>query len=709
MTKSELKKRLDELNRKIREIEKKKGEAEQAAGNLAQNRNKACAQERERAETAQSYQEKACGDAQKTRSELDALGKKLSAARHKLAQRKLRLKEIERAIKALQSPPAEVSSGETAVLPGTRLKVDARDMELLREEKQRIYREYVRRVKETDGNLELLKKASEWYRKANQDARKPEAFLKRRYDAWKRAKNTQYELEDTRKALRRAIEALTQEIDSSLSRSEYLTKRLALEAKACEEALKSARFWQERYQGCIRDQMRALREMRRRVQSMDSLLAILRHIREVLWTAPTSPEAVEYIKSTGKFYVSPEMRRLSETADMWPGLSFIKMLYDIRTGKDMVTGEPIPKVVRGLMAFFLVLSLIGLGGVGSKLARKIGNSAVVKGLVKMAGWLWKRGKGTAKGILRSIVRAYTWLKGKIFGPKLFKVKVVPIGKKLLTDKELAEHGISRLQKLWLQWVAKAEKVRIIIRGAKESSINQIRKGALPKPAYVKAKTVNEYDLFLNRALKQEHIGLVSHFQPSKLRRVRKRMKAAGIDPKSARWKEILKRREERLKNYKLFEKDYKALEKGEFRTTRDRMVTGHNRAPDRIPAGRIKVQDKTGLVTMDVVTSSGRKRVPLTGDMDLFQIVNEAGMQLGENSYLYQMVIRMLSHSPTNVLHGAHTAWKPLKKYYEMYRDIILGHGRKWKFTNGKLKPTTGDPLIMIGPKGAKIGAAVFK
>ena len=567
-------------------------------------------------------------------------------------------------------------------------------MELLRKELRKLYDQYVKRIKEAQGDPAKIEKATQWYRTARANARKPESFLKRRYDAWKRAKETQYELEDTQKALQRAVDSLSQEIASLSERSAHLLRNHPAELKECEDARREAQAALAAYAECRRSHARAIKSSLGRVRSLQTLLAMLRHIQRVFRGIPTEKGRTEYAKSTGGVWVSPELKHLSMVADSWPGLAFIKMLYEISHGKDMITGQPIPKVSRALMLLFLLPSIVGLGGPLSRLAKKIGKWKVVNLLGRLLARVWGGTKIIAKEAWGMLASAYRSIKNLLFGSTT--IRTARIRRTPLTNRELLEMGITPLQKKWLHWVAKKENVRIILRAATRKAIEKITKGAVPKPWFVKAKGVNPHDLFLNPSLNKQHVGLVAHFVPVSADKVKAAMQAAGIKPASSQWKAILRRRESRLENYRLFKKDLKEMQGGKFLT-----VGGK-----KLPAAKVKVADRTGLVSVEKITSSGKKYMPVASDLDLFQIIDQAGRQLGEGSFLYDMVIRLLSHAPTRVQHGAITAWSPGGKYSQFAKDIIKDHVLKWNWKNGRFVPGAKEPLVIFGANSAHLGAA---
>ncbi|WP_229796081.1 hypothetical protein [Saccharothrix coeruleofusca] len=165
-----------------------------------------------------------------------------------------------------------------------------------------------------------------------------------------------------------------------------------------------------------------------------------------------------------------------------------------------------------------------------------------------------------------------------------------------------------------QQVAAQQDVVIDVRATNPHSVAWLRRGALPKPQPVKAKTITDLDVRLGARRGQR--GLVGYFRP--------------VLPGGRCGEHLLRRFTERRAEYDSLRDKMDALERGGQFVVRDGVVHGYDRA------GALR---------------------PLTGDHDVFDIHSSAGVPLPERRY--HRVVDAMIGMDMGVTHGAHMYWQP--------------------------------------------------
>jgi hypothetical protein len=203
-------------------------------------------------------------------------------------------------------------------------------------------------------------------------------------------------------------------------------------------------------------------------------------------------------------------------------------------------------------------------------------------------------------------------------------------------------------------IGRAKKLRIMVRPTNPSAPRWLERGSLPKPASVKAKTINELDVHLGA--KPEDVGLVGYFDP--------REPDMSTVPEADR-SAVTDRLNQRRREFAALAPDMAAL------------------AAKPHPADRYSVED--GLV-YGYDEAGGRKTI--TGDHDIFDISTPGGSRLSPTRY--DSVVDEMVKGDMGVKHGAHMYWEPrTKNNAAIFADIVKRH-------------QTAEPLLEFGPDGSR-------
>jgi len=165
-----------------------------------------------------------------------------------------------------------------------------------------------------------------------------------------------------------------------------------------------------------------------------------------------------------------------------------------------------------------------------------------------------------------------------------------------------------------QQVAAEQDLVIDVRATNPHAVAWLRDGALPKPAPVKAKTIDDLDVRLGARVR--HRGLVGFFRP--------RLPRHGVTER------LLARFAQRREEFTALGPKMAQLERrGEY-LVRDGVVHGY---------------DRRGWLR------------PLTGDHDVFDIHASGGRALTERRY--DRAVATMIDLDMGVTHGAHMYWRP--------------------------------------------------
>jgi hypothetical protein len=221
-----------------------------------------------------------------------------------------------------------------------------------------------------------------------------------------------------------------------------------------------------------------------------------------------------------------------------------------------------------------------------------------------------------------------------------------------------EMGLPPKNGFHAQQVADRNLVNIEVRPGNPDAIPRIIQGDVPKPMWLKNKSINQLDLQLGAPA--EGVGRVGFFEPQM-------PNTAGMSDQQIA--DLTKRFNQRANEVKNLGTEMAELQ-----------ANGHV----RIDNG----------VVMDGMTGK-----PFTGDHDIFRITDSVtGKEIPAGSPLYNKVVSELQGPPFNAQHGAHTQWEynPADPahgaiYTKVDKDIRLDH-----------TPTSdgggGSALVSFGP-----------
>ncbi|MDQ0313180.1 hypothetical protein J2S46_007736 [Kitasatospora herbaricolor] len=185
-----------------------------------------------------------------------------------------------------------------------------------------------------------------------------------------------------------------------------------------------------------------------------------------------------------------------------------------------------------------------------------------------------------------------------------------------------------------QRVADRRGIVIEVRPTNPDSVPHLDAGALPKPKAIKAKTVNEEDIWLGA--KAEDKGLVGFFRPVLPER------PAGMG--DGLWNRVLARFDQRTVEFAELAPVMRSLA-GEFRVV-DGVVQGRDRQ------GAWK---------------------PITGDHDIFDLQDAEGFRIGADEY--GEAVEDMVGQDMGVQHGAHMFWQPESAFdRSIFEKIVKSH-----------------------------------
>ena len=236
------------------------------------------------------------------------------------------------------------------------------------------------------------------------------------------------------------------------------------------------------------------------------------------------------------------------------------------------------------------------------------------------------------------------------GPNLFQ-PVAATAMKAMTPKQIeayieAKYGMPDYNQRFFQQFADREGLIIDVRPTNPESVAWLRRGALPKPYLVKAKTINAIDVKLGAPAGME--GTVGFFKPIE-------PDPANFTP--AEWPKVWARYEQRLDEQTAIAADMAKLEQ-----------TGLYQVQDGVVYGRLDPEQPWQ---------------PITGDHDIYNIRTRFGDQVPGGEYpektpqgTYNQLIQRMVDQQFGVMHGAHMYWRPAPGFQttNVWAPIIQGH-----------------------------------
>lgn len=224
----------------------------------------------------------------------------------------------------------------------------------------------------------------------------------------------------------------------------------------------------------------------------------------------------------------------------------------------------------------------------------------------------------------------------------------PRGTEVPPERVPTDFGMPEANFRKFQDVAARHDVTIEVRPTNRASLAHLEAGARAKPEWLKAKTINEWDVHLG--FKQEHVGLVGHRMPDTPTR--------SPDMSDADWAKVQDRYHERVKQYdQLRGKMDRLADADVAHVTDDGVVVG----------GR---NDMTA--DGDVIEGGGREGDGFAGDHDVFAVRGPDGRLLSAEEA--QPVIDDLMAQGAGVEHGAHRNWDAPPDHRDTYEGIVTDH-----------------------------------
>ena len=208
-----------------------------------------------------------------------------------------------------------------------------------------------------------------------------------------------------------------------------------------------------------------------------------------------------------------------------------------------------------------------------------------------------------------------------------------------------------------QGVANEYDVIIDVRPTNPATVAWLKRGALPKPEAIKAKTINPLDLELGA--KEEDLGLVGFFEP--------RLPEWNRLPADAKLRaKILARFWNRYMEFTGLRQVMTEYARKNMYEVVDGVVYGHN---------------------------AHGELAPITGDHDIFQITNADGSPLDDTKYT--SLVSTMKNRGMGVMHGAHAAWVPKTEGDRtIYYTVIKQHQHG------------GEPLMRFVPQRETVTVA---
>jgi len=281
-------------------------------------------------------------------------------------------------------------------------------------------------------------------------------------------------------------------------------------------------------------------------------------------------------------------------------------------------------------------------------------------------------------------------------------------------------GVSAREADWLAGFAKAKKISIVFRSRAEESLAWLKKGAMLKPYWVKAKNVSWLDVqYLG--YKAEDVGRVVMREPPSIASLESELEVAGVRKGSTEYQEVLERWEERSKDY---HKELKEMEswnrqehiKGKW-PWQDNGVDPFVQRDEHF-AYRFRLSkdahDPRSLVP-EIFNPATKKWGSITGDIDLIAITKADGSALSDLEHVE--ILKDLRNSPFGSQHPESATWTkgnefwfPKKRSYLVDEDLVQagpdGVFRSVKFNEALSKPEEWTKLAyrIFWDGGYKVG-----
>jgi hypothetical protein len=170
-----------------------------------------------------------------------------------------------------------------------------------------------------------------------------------------------------------------------------------------------------------------------------------------------------------------------------------------------------------------------------------------------------------------------------------------------------------------------------------------RAGHLPKPEYIKAKSINELDLELG--WRPEDLGLVGYRRPTRPPR------PEGMTDADWASSPVMRRYRQRVQEF-----EDRAHEMAQLQLPPHAREPHYRNDAPYAAAPQLQV-DQQGVIRIRGQVAEGGAPAGFTGDHDVFDIRNADGSPL--DPVRYEQIAEELQAAGMDVLHGAHLRWRP--------------------------------------------------
>jgi hypothetical protein len=271
-----------------------------------------------------------------------------------------------------------------------------------------------------------------------------------------------------------------------------------------------------------------------------------------------------------------------------------------------------------------------------------------------------------------------------------------------TIRELATFfGVDAKEADWLSEFVKAKKISVVFRSRAEESIAWLKKGAMLKPYWVKAKTVSWLDVqYLG--YKAEDVGRVVMRKPPEFGWLTKELAAQGVEDGTPEYTEVIERWQTREKNFK---KELGEMQKWNEQKDikgkwpwKDNGVNPNVQADEEFKYGFRLRKDPYQRDTFvpEIFNPETKKWGSITGDIDLIAITKADGSALSDAEHV--QILKELRNSPLGSQHPESATWTKdgkfwfdAKKSYLVDEDLVQA-GPDGVFRAVKFNEKLSDP-----------------
>jgi hypothetical protein len=248
-------------------------------------------------------------------------------------------------------------------------------------------------------------------------------------------------------------------------------------------------------------------------------------------------------------------------------------------------------------------------------------------------------------------------------------------------------GVSATEADWLSEFTKAKKISVVFRSRAEESIEWLKKGAMLKPYWVKAKNVSWLDVQW-LGYKAEDVGRVVMREPPSLAYVEADLAENGVTAGTTEYQEVIERWQERKSNYL---KELHEMEKwNKARDIKGKWPWQENGVDPTVQADEsfrykfrlVKDAHDPGALVPEIFNPQTKKWGSITGDIDLIAITKADGAALSDAEHV--KILKELRTSPFGSQHPESLTWTKGDKFWFDKKKSYL----------------TDEDLVQAGPDG---------